>query len=43
MIYDDIVHEDSADIASMFNINFVDVGKMLLNRLGDWGIGEDLF
>ena len=35
IIQNDVVHEDSEDMANMFNDYFVEKGKILLNRLGE--------
>ena len=35
ILQDDVVHEDSENKDNMFNDYFVDIEKILLNRLGE--------
>ena len=34
IIHDDVVHEDSGDIANMFNDYFVDIGRNIAESIG---------
>ena len=34
-IQDDVIHEDSVDIANMFNLHFADIGKNVAQSVGE--------